>query len=73
MCYSGVCKYEKGCGEFVGECTLDFASFAPFPKDAYCIIRDDEIDEYLNKLEASKFPSIKISKKKGRFRILELS
>lgn len=70
MCYSGLCQYEKGCGEFVGECTLD--THTPFPEDAYCIVRDEEIDAYLNSLEA-KFPSIKISKKKGRFRILELS
>jgi hypothetical protein len=73
MCYSGLCRYEKGCGEFVGECTLGFASSSPFPKDAYCIVSDDEIDEYLSNLEASKFQSINISKKKGRFRILELT
>ena len=60
MCQSGLCKDEKGCGENVGDCTFYF-------------LRDEEIDEYLNNLEVLKFSSIKISKKKGRFRILELT
>ena len=64
MCYSGLCRYEKGCGEFVGECTLIFSFFACFPRDAYCVIKDEEIDEYLNNLESLRFPTIKILKKR---------
>jgi len=71
MCQSGICKYEKGCGENVGDCTLGIG-IGPWPQDAYCIVRDDEIDAYLSKWD-ELVPTIKISKKKGRFRILELT
>jgi hypothetical protein len=71
MCQSGLCKYEKGCGENAGDCTLDFAS--SFPGDAYCIIRDKEIDDvyFLRNEEIDeyliKFPPIKFSKKREDF------
>lgn len=67
MCQSGACKYEIWYGENAGACTL---GMGPWPQDAYCMVRDEELEMLFREIEARKAC---LSKKKGRFRILELS
>ena len=44
MCYTGKCNYERGGGDYVGECTLNCKP-GEYPDDAYCVEQDLLIDE----------------------------
>ena len=47
MCFTGKCRYERGHGDSVGECTLSLNQ-GYFPDNALCVINDTEIDNLEN-------------------------
>lgn len=68
MCYAN-CKYEYGMGECVGECK--FRDKNQIPGDALCAQNVPEVQTCPGMEDLDQF--INKPKKKGRFRILELT
>jgi hypothetical protein len=77
VCYAN-CKYEYGMGECVGECKIRNKN--EIPNDALCVMSDALYAIKFSKIQNCPWNSLtdvmeflNKPKKKGRFRILELT